>query len=496
MPGQGTRQEADDAQATYQSGQSEGRSTLYTRVPTSRNLGALREIPDFEPDRDGSVNVQDFLEAVENAAFLGNLGDELMRIMPMRLRGSAKGFYRTFLASKQVNTDGSDLGGLWKDFKKGLNERFRKPTDSVAQLMQLTNCRQGDTETARSYAQRVKTLAFKTWPQFTQSQDEATRRIGENLIYQHFLKGLKPSNIERIHLKGIRDFDTAVLELTNKETFDDLQRTGDRAGRVNYVGAEGGAEASADVQGAIQELKETVSAHMAETAELLRAHAMVLRPSSVSYPEADSRPMPLPPPEAGAQVGIYDNQWPYGHEQAGTLQPPPTGTFGHEPAEPTHWGVSPYDVSNYRMYGSPQEGVPPTVNAVGYQPRLPQFPMLRQATPRGTAPVPPRSAGLTRAPVACYHCRGPHYLRDCPSLPHSVTPRYPTAGVPGQAPGQRAWRPIGPPHNYATRAQTLGQRMSGPALPGHTGAIRTPARGPAGDPSWTTGTQQPSALNW
>ena len=57
-----------------------------------KNLGALREIPEFDPDKEGGVGVGDFLEAVENAAFLGDLNaDDLMRIIPMRLRGSAKG---------------------------------------------------------------------------------------------------------------------------------------------------------------------------------------------------------------------------------------------------------------------------------------------------------------------------------------------------------------------------------------------------------------------
>ena len=41
----------------------------------------------------------DFLEAVENAAFLGNLDpDDFIKIMPVRLRGPANSFYGTFLA--------------------------------------------------------------------------------------------------------------------------------------------------------------------------------------------------------------------------------------------------------------------------------------------------------------------------------------------------------------------------------------------------------------
>ena len=45
----------------------------YSVLPPAKNLGALREIPEFEPDKEGGVSVGDFLEAVENAASLENL---------------------------------------------------------------------------------------------------------------------------------------------------------------------------------------------------------------------------------------------------------------------------------------------------------------------------------------------------------------------------------------------------------------------------------------
>ena len=373
----------------------------YSQANGHKNLGALREIPGFEPDKEGGVNVGEFVEAVENVAKLGNLdNDDLMRVMPMRLQGAARGFYRTFLASKPVSLDGSGLGYLWKDFKQGLKDRFRRTTDSVAHLMQLTNIQQGDTETVRSYAQRVKTLAYKTWPQFTQSQDATTRRLGDTLIYQHFLKGLKPQNIERVHLKGIRDLDMAVLELTNKETFDDLQRTGGRAYKVNNIST---AEPSGadELRGVVQDLKETVSAHMAETAELLRAHALAMQPTPA--PHAEPGPYPA---HGGAYMGQpsvigggHTGYGPYGQcppgmpltsgmpmAGYGTSGMPltsgvPMADYGQQEAGPVEWEQS--------------------VNAVGYQPRLPQFPILRPGAPRVPASAPLRSSLPGRAPVAC-----------------------------------------------------------------------------------------------
>ncbi|KAF0288092.1 hypothetical protein FJT64_001408 [Amphibalanus amphitrite] len=291
--------------ATYGPDQS-----TYSVLPPAKNLGALREIPVFEPDKEGSVGVGDFLEAVENAASLGNLdANDIMKVMPMRLRGPAKGFLKTYLASKQVGSDVFGLGHLWKDFKRGLFNRFRKPTDPVAHLLQLTSCQQGDTETARGYAQRLKSLAYKTWPQFTQSQDEPIRQLGEKLIYQHFLKGLKPTNLERIHLKGIGDMDAAVIELTSKETFDALQRSGGRSVRVNQIGEET-PRALEEIRGAVRELRETVATHIASTAEALShalgSHTLSAPYSAAGHGRADALPFhaPVPPAYGAARLPV------------------------------------------------------------------------------------------------------------------------------------------------------------------------------------------------
>ena len=414
-------------------------------APQHKNLGALREIPIFEPEKEGGVSVTDFLEAVGNAASLGNLEpNDIMRVMPMRLRGPAKGFWRTFLASRPIgaNPETRPLGYLWPEFKTGLKDRFCKPTDPVAHLMKLTGCQQGDTETARGYAQRVRMLAFKTWPQFTQSQDEATRRMGESLIYQHFLKGLKPNNIERIHLKGIRDMDTAVLELTNKETFDALQRAAGRPVRVNLIGGEEGDRSEVDdLREAVKDLRATVSAHMAETAELLRAHATATLPTPGSYAEAE-----------GCD--------PYGMSYAaGASEIQGATGGGYEPyGQP---GADPYPSVNAVGYG-PYGGAPPpapprAVSGPGYRPRLPQFPILqRPPAPRGLAPVPFRSAAPVRAPVACYNCRGPHMVRDCPSLVRPGAGGYQTNGPAGGMPGRYVARPEGLGANYPVGVRPPG----------------------------------------
>ena len=437
------------------SGHTQDQTYEYTNAPVFRNLGALREIPEFEPEKDGGIGVTDFLEAVENAAFLGNLSyDDLMRVMVMRLRGPARSFYRPFLASKQVSPEGAGLGKLWLTFKQGLKDRFRKTTDPVAYLMQLTSCQQGDTETVRGYAQRVKALAYRTWPQFTQSQDEATRRMGESLIYQHFLKGLKPANIERIHLKGIRDMDMAVLELTNKETFDALQRTG-RSVRVNHVGTgEETATAAQELRGEMQELRETVTAHLAETAELLRAHANASLPVAAPYTEGEG----------------YE---PYGFPYAEPLYPSdPFEGDGVSPGTPYNLTQCPVNAVGPGPYRpAPHVGSQAFANSSGYRPRLPQYPILRPAAPRGLAVAPFRSAEPGRPRVACYYCRGPHYVRSCPCLPPPGPGAFLPGRVPGEARGPRMARPGAPGANYPAG----GRNPLPPPPPRQGGAAPEPA---------------------
>ena len=405
--------EGAQSEGTYQPDQ-----TNYSRVfNSSKNLGALREIPVFEPDAEGGVNVNDFLEAVDNAAFLGNLdNNDVMRVMPMRLRGAAKGYYRTYLVSKRVNPENMGLGALWPDFKRGLKDRFGKATDSVANLMQLTRCQQADTESARSYAQRVKTLAYKTWPTFTQSQDESTRLMGESLIYQHFLKGLKPDNIERIHLKGIKDLDAAVLELTNKETFDSLQRTGDRTARVNLVG-EGMPTDAEQLRGEMRELKDTISAHITETAELLRAHAYVTQSAPKSYSGAGMQPPMSEDTRRSRGMAMIGSP--------GAQVAPPCADDANGQGR---WGYATRSEPQLSYPGAPGigepmwEGYEHPVYAVEYQPRLPQYPILRPAAPRGVVTMSSRPNGQLRAAVACFNCHGPHYVRYCPNRARFAAP--------------------------------------------------------------------------
>ena len=390
-------------------GQSQGRAgqrrySLPPRGPIGpRNLGALREVLNYDPDREdrGGITIDDFLESAIGAATLGNLEEsDLMQVMPMRLQGAAKAFYRSYMDNKGITPQSPSVGAWWDDFKEALEARFKKPTDSVVTLMKLANCRQGEKENVRAYAQRVKAMAIKLWPSLLQSQDPSSQEVADTLVYQHFQKGLRPHLLEYLNLKDIKTLDLAVTELSRKETFDQTQK--ERfGGQVNMVS--GAASVSDETVTKLQEqmsdLKTTVSAYMAETTEMIRGQM-----ASVGTA------LPEPHPE----------YWP-DHFDCDMYQGDPALGFD-EPDPPI-----PAESDGYDM-----------VNAVEYRPRLPQYPMLRQPMPAGQGQYGPRGG--------CNYCGGPHQWRQCPRLFYRQA--YPEAGVPYQG---RFPRPIGYMARYPAR---------------------------------------------
>ena len=416
-----------------------GRPAERSQGPTgSKNLGALREVINYDPDREerGGVTVKDFLESVTGAASLGNLdGQDLMQVMPMRLQGSAKAFYRTFMDSKGLNPLSQGLGAHWDDFKKALADRFKQTTDSLATLMNLAGCRQGDKESVRAYAQRVTAMAIKLWPALLQSQDPTNQHLAKTLVYQHFQKGLRPHLLEFLNLKDIQDMDQAVRELARKETFDQTQKN--RYGnQVNLVTSAPDEDLD-KIRQQMSDLKTTVSAYMAETTELVRGQLAAV---NAVYPEQYTPGHDLQADEAPGAVFTDDNYYqavPEFHE--------------------SNWDTQ-ADGESYEL-----------VNAVGYQPRLPQYPILR---PRPTMPA---GQGQFGPRGGCNYCGGPHMWRQCPHLAYYHPRQH---GVPYQGrmpwPGTFMGNPARPPR--PTGAFPPRAMWQAPPPMGPTGPNRVPAR--------------------
>ena len=400
-----------------------------------KNLGALREVLYYDPDKEdrGGVSLTDFLESATAALTLGNLeGEDLMQIMPIRLQGAAKTFFRTYLESKGLHLKSPTLGRFWPHFETALKERFHKVTDSVTTLMKLANCREGEKETVRAYAQRVKAMANQLWPALLQSQNPTGLEAAKTLVYQHFQKGLRPHFLEYLNLKDVTDIETAISVLSKKESFDQTQKERFN-GQVNMVSAEmplrDGAISELNKQ--MSDLKTTVSAYMAETTALVRGQMDGAAKAShqeqpydpqvyteVPYPEYGEIPyhptIPGSPFTEYGESSFYQTAPEVPHPTEGGDLYSHTGPDGRQavPAEPEgDWNpLSDYENSGW-------------VNAVGYQARLPQYPIIRPPMPAGQAQYGPRGG--------CHYCGGPHAWRQCPRL--GYRPAYPAAGVPYQS---------------------------------------------------------------
>ena len=447
VSGPGARSRRSRLDPRYQ-GQGQPDRELYPvpRRSGPKNLGALREVVTYDPDREerGGVTIRDFLESATGAATLGNLdGDDLMQVMPMRLQGAAKTFYRTFMESKGLNPSSPALGSHWDEFRQALRDRFKKSTDSVTTLMHLANCRQGDKESVRAYAQRVKSMAIKLWPTLLHSPDPTNQDLADSLIFQHFQKGLRPHLLEYLSLKDIHGMDQAVIELTRKETFDQAQKER-YGGQVNMISDSRGSGYSPTqvdhLQKQMADLQTTVSAYMAETTGLVREQLATAAPA---YPESIHQHWS----EYQAGYSPYENA---SHD----------GPCPPEPNLPvTDWSPLDMPAGHYGM-----------VNAVEFQPRLPQYPIIRPPMPAGQAQVGPRGG--------CNYCGGPHMWRQCPHLGYGQTflpsvpyqGRLPRPGAPAGHPG----RPTRPTGAFPPRAMWRGQLPAG-ALRPHMGNDRYPA---------------------
>ena len=350
------------------------------------NMGALKEIVSYDPEHEGggNPNVLDFLESVAGAAVLGNLGhDDIMRVLPMRLKGPARAFHRTFLMSRGLTPESPNLGDSWGSFQKALRDQFKKKTDTLSALQQLANCQQGDREQVRAYAHRVRVLALKTWPTLLQAQDEGTRAMATSLVYQHFQKGLRANLLEYLHLKNIPDMDTAVPDLAKKEAFDQSQRQRYGDTKVNAVasGVESPNSGEGDLSSQMNDLKLTVASYMADTNAILRGQMGAADWSTPDYTDQI----------ACAQGAQY-------HYQQGD---PAEANYPNEEEEMTGACV-PYPEP------LPSSGYEPIdcVNAAEYEPRLPQYPIIRPGF-NGVRPQTGPRGG-------CWICGSNHLSRYCP----------------------------------------------------------------------------------
>ena len=114
--------------------------------------------------------MNDSLEAVGNAASLGNIDlNDVMRVMPMRLRGPAKGYWRTFLASRPTGAN-PEAQGTMVSLLEG-SVMFLEYTAELRLLMDE------ELERARELMRGKVPLKLLTPQEFLQIMEEARSRL-------------------------------------------------------------------------------------------------------------------------------------------------------------------------------------------------------------------------------------------------------------------------------------------------------------------------------
>ncbi len=103
-------------------------------------------------------SLQEFLNSVDTTADLGSWSEkDKVRITTLKLVDRARSFYD---ATPELHS--ADI--TWNDFKKILLERFRDPRTDQFLFSQLHCAQQGQQETVRDFADRVRNLAQQVTP--------------------------------------------------------------------------------------------------------------------------------------------------------------------------------------------------------------------------------------------------------------------------------------------------------------------------------------------
>jgi hypothetical protein len=109
-------------------------------------------------ESDKGVPLEEFLEAVEIAARLGNWTEaDMVQITILRLMDSARVFY-------EGNLDLHNKQITWADFRAIFQQRFRDVRTDQFHFTHLQTAAQRKDESIQEFADRCRTLAYKTIP--------------------------------------------------------------------------------------------------------------------------------------------------------------------------------------------------------------------------------------------------------------------------------------------------------------------------------------------
>lgn len=163
------------------------------------------------PDYDGSTEVKEFLERVEQTAILGNWDESKRTIIArLKLKGEAHKFVQSEPYLRETST-------TWDVFKKALSKRFKKLKLPGQVIQEFHDCKQRVSESVREYVARLRTAGHKTVELGSDEQKNAWARdqLKEGMKTQ-FMLGLRMPLQQRVLSAHPKTFDEAI-EMAERE---------------------------------------------------------------------------------------------------------------------------------------------------------------------------------------------------------------------------------------------------------------------------------------
>jgi hypothetical protein len=185
---------------------------LQTRPPVTKDLSLVAMVPKWSRT-DKAVPLHEFFEILESTARVGNWAqDDLIRTAAMRLTDVARIFYNGALELHE-----SDI--TWTTFKNAFYKRFKDVRTDQFHFTQLQSAKQRKDESPQEFADRRRSLAYKTVPKVEDAvQQKWHYKQTEKMLLASFTSGLtgQAGKFTRFNLPGNMDQALKIATTVNQ----------------------------------------------------------------------------------------------------------------------------------------------------------------------------------------------------------------------------------------------------------------------------------------
>jgi hypothetical protein len=194
------------------------RAQLQAGASRNRDTSLVALIPKWT-GTDKGVPLEEFLEAVEIVDRLGNWTEaDMVQITILRLMDSARVFY-------EGNLDLHNKQITWADFRAIFQQRFRDVRTDQFHFTQLQMASQRKDESIQEFADKCRTLAYKTIPHVEDPvKREVYREQAERTLLVSFTAGLFGTPGKRARYAAPSDMMEALKIALSVEQAERLER--------------------------------------------------------------------------------------------------------------------------------------------------------------------------------------------------------------------------------------------------------------------------------